>query len=262
MYGRKTPKTQEPYKSVYIGHNPHTIPLTNRKWADTIRIISVDPGVTHYAIRVEERNIRTVGPIKTLHFDKVGLKKADQELSKDLVCPVYSFITDYLDQYLELFKTCHMVIIEKQLSINYRAVRMSQHTLSYFMIHLKNTPNLPMFFEVIPKLKGRELGVPPNLNERGLKLWAVEKARELLVERNDTKGLEVLNRKDPVTGRKEKKDDLSDTVCQIEALFSYFGWPLTQPVVKLSLEKTKPPLKLIVQSTDKIKPIKLNIVNT
>lgn len=236
MYQRKTPKTQQPYKSVYVGHNPHTKPLTNRKWPDRIRVISIDPGITHYAIRVEERNIRTVGPITTLHFDKVGLKKDDQELSDDLVCPVYSFIENYLDKYLALFKTCHMVIIEKQLPVNYRAVRMSQHTLSYFMIHLKNIePNLAMFFEVKPQLKGRELGAPPNLNERGIKLWAVEKARELLMDRNDQKGLDILNRKDPITGRKEKKDDLSDTICQAEALFSFFGWPLTQTVVKLEL---------------------------
>lgn len=236
MYQRKTPKSELPYKSVYVGHNPHTILLNKRIWPDRIRIISVDPGITHYAIRVEERNIRTVGPITTLHFDKVGLKKDDQELSNDLVCPVYSFITTYLDQYLDLFKTCHMVIIEKQLPVNYRAVRMSQHTLSYFMVHLKNIePNLAMFFEVKPQLKGRELGAPPNLNERGIKLWAVEKARELLMDRSDHKGLEVLDRKDPITRRKEKKDDLSDTICQIEALFIYFGWPVTQPVIKLKL---------------------------
>ena len=263
MYQRKTPKSEQPYKSVYVGHNPHTIPLSERHWPDRIRIISIDPGTTHYAIRVEERNIRNTGPIITLHFDKVGLKKDEQELSADLVSPVYSFITNYLDQYLDLFKTCHMVIVEKQLSINYRAVRMSQHTISYFMIHLKNiSPSLPMIFEIIPKLKGRELGVPPNLNERGLKLWAVEKARELLFERGDQKGLEVLNRKDPVTRRKEKKDDLSDTVCQIEALFSHFNWPLTQPIIKLNVKnktKTKNNTKNI--SGDNIIPLKINNTN-
>lgn len=236
MYQRKTPKTQQPYKSVYVAHNPHTVPMDKRVWPDQIRIISIDPGVTHYAIRVEERSRSVVGPIKTLHFDKVGLKKDEQELSNDLVCPAYSFITTYLDKYLDLFKTCHMVIIEKQLPVNYRALRMSQHTLTYFMIHLKNIePNMALIMEVKPQLKGRELGVPPNLNERGLKLWAVTKAEELLEDRNDQVGLEILHRKDPNTGRKEKKDDLSDTVCQIEAMFSYFGWPLTQKVVKLAL---------------------------
>ena len=238
MYQRKTPKTQQPYKSVYVAHNPHTVPITKRKWPDVIRIISIDPGVTHYAIRVEERNIKQSGPIKTLLFDKVGLKKDDQKLSEDYVCPVYSYLTNYLDNHLELFKTCHMVIVEKQLPVNYRAVRCSQHTLSYFMIHLKNiTPNLAMFFEIIPKLKGRELGVPPNMNERGLKLWAIEKAKELLTDRGDKVGMAMMTRK--VNNRKEKKDDLADTVCQIEAFCSYFEWPLTKKVVTLSIDKSK-----------------------
>ncbi len=268
MFGATTPKTQKPYKSVYVAHDPHTVSIENREWPDRIRIISVDPGVTHYAIRVEERSRSTVGPIKTLHFDKVGLKKDDQELSTDLVCPVYSFISNYLDEHLELFKTCHMVIIEKQLPKNYRALRMSQHTLSYFMITLKNIePQLAIIMEIKPQLKGRELGVPPNLNERGLKLWATVKARELLEERNDLEGLRIMDRKDPITNRKEKKDDLSDTVCQIEAMFSYFGWPLTQEVVKLSLNGSSQNIVTFNLTTpspksdpDEPKIIKLNIL--
>ena len=268
MYQRKTPKSQQPYKSDYIGHNPHTISLSKQKWPDRIRIISIDPGVTHYAIRVEERNIKRNDVIKTLHFDKVGLKKDEQLLTDDNLCPVYSFIENYLDKYLDLFKTCHVVIIEKQLPVNYKAVRMSQHTLTYFMIHLKNiSPTLPLIFEIKPQLKGRELGVPPNLNERGLKLWAVEKARELLMDRSDYEGLEVLDRKDPLTKRKEKKDDLSDTVCQIEAFCSIFSWPLTEQTIELKIPSLKYPLQ-IVSSQEVPQPLtktknsmmKLNII--
>ena len=240
MYQRKTPKSQQPYKAVYVAHNPHTVSSNERKWPDRIRIISIDPGVTYYAIRVEERNLKTTDTITTLHFNKIGLKKNDQDLSDDLVSPLFTYVQTYLDKYLDLFRTCHMVIIEKQLPVNYRAVRMSQHTLTYFMVNLKNlVPNLPMFFEVKPQLKGKELGAPPNLNEKGIKQWAVQKATELLTDRNDQLGLEIMGRKDPVTKRKEKKDDLADTVCQIEALFSSFGWPTTQPIVKLRLNLPK-----------------------
>lgn len=229
---RKTPKSESAYKSVYVSHNPHTVSLEKRRWPERIRIISVDPGVTHYAIRVEERNIRADGAIITLLHDKVGLKKEEQELDEGFVSKIFTFITNFLDNHKELFLTCHMVIIEKQLPINYRAVRMSQHTLTYFMVLLKNIePNLAMFYEVAPQLKGKELGVPPNTNEKGLKQWAVVKALEILTDRGDTKGLEVLNRK--VNKKKEKKDDLSDTVLQIEALFSHFGWPLTKKVLTL-----------------------------
>lgn len=253
MYQTKTPKSQLPYKSVYVCHNPHTISLSNRKWTDRIRIISIDPGITHYAIRVEERNIKTPDVIKTILYDKIGLKKTEQELSSDLVSPLYTFVSTFLDQHRNLFKTCHIVLIEKQLPVNYRAVRMSQHSLTYFMFLLKNQePQLPMFFEIDPKLKGSELGAPPYLNAKGIKVWAIEKAKELLTERGDSYGLKILNRK--VNGRKEKKDDLADVVCQIEALFSLFGWPLTQKIVKLELGKSKqekPQIKLVIKGSDK-----------
>jgi hypothetical protein len=239
MYQKKIPKSQEAYKSVYICHNPHTVSLTERKWPDRIRIISVDPGITSFSVRVEERNIRRVDTIKTLLYDKVGLKKEEQELTNDNESKIYSFIQTFLDQHVELFRTCHMVIIEKQLPINYRCVRISQHTLTYFMILLKNIiPSLAMFFEVAPTLKGRELGAG-NLNEKGIKLWSVEKARELLITREDKFGLSVLDRK--INGKKEKKDDLSDTLVQIEALFSHMGWPLTQKIETVQL--IIPPVK-------------------
>ncbi|MBA3284292.1 MAG: hypothetical protein H0U27_04445, partial [Nitrosopumilus sp.] len=176
MFQKKTPKSEEAYKSIYVAHNPHTVPLTARKWPNRIRIISIDPGVTHFALRVEERNIRHNDVISTLFYDKVGLKKEEQELDGDNVSQIFTFIQEFLDRNKELFKTCHMVLVEKQLPINYRAVRMSQHVLTYFMVLLKNGENLATFYEIAPTLKGRQLGSPPNINERGLKLWATEKA--------------------------------------------------------------------------------------
>lgn len=246
MFQKKTPKSEEAYRSIYVAHNPHTVPLTNRKWPNRIRIVSVDPGVTHFAIRVEERNIKHNDVITTLFYDKVGLKKEEQELDNDNVSKIFTFIQDFLDKNKELFKTCHIILIEKQLPINYRATRMSQHVLTYFMVLLKNELTLPCFLEVSPTLKGKQLGSPPNINERGLKQWAIEKGTELLTMRNDKVGLQVLQRK--INGRKEKKDDLADTILQIEAIFSYFGWPITQKIVTLNIKPTiiKPPRLSII----------------
>ena len=78
------------------------------------------------------------------------------------------------------------MLIERQLPTNYRAVRISQHIISYFLFHFKNlTPSLPMIFEVDSKLKGKQLGFSKHLNERGLKLWSVDYAKSLLVKRQD-----------------------------------------------------------------------------
>ena len=68
MFQKRTPKSEQPYKSVYVCHNPHTIDLGERKWPERIRIISLDPGITHYAIRDEERSTKSDGFIKTFLF--------------------------------------------------------------------------------------------------------------------------------------------------------------------------------------------------
>jgi len=256
MYHQKKPaKSEQHFTNVLLAHNPHNIPLDKRKWPERIRIISVDPGCTHFSLNISERNIRRDEPIITLLLDKVGLTKEEQEPDKDNVTRIFTFIQDFLDKHRELFLTCHMVLIEKQLPINYRAVRMSQHVLTYFMILLKNKePELPMFLEVAPTLKGRELGAPSNLNERGLKQWAVVKATELLTIREDKKGLEILNRK--IKGKKEKKDDLADTIIMAESVCSQFGWPLTKTLSKpVILTNNKPvTLNIIKPLPEQTKP--------
>lgn len=249
MYHPKAKKSEQSFKNILLAHNPHNISLSCRKWPERIRIISVDPGCTYYALRVESRNIKRDENIETLLFEKVGLSKEEQEPDQDNATKIFTFIQDFLDNHKELFLTCHIVLIEKQLPINYRAVRMSQHTLTYFMVLLKNKePELPMFIEVAPTLKGRELGAG-NLNEKGIKQWSVTKAIELLTIREDKKGLEVMNRK--IKGRKEKKDDLADSLIMIESVCSVFGWPLTKPIKTVTLNikpvfsETKKP-KLII----------------
>lgn len=241
MFVRKTPKLQKPDKTPFTAYNPHSHPLTVRKWPEIIRIISIDPGIRNFALRVESRGVRNSNyPIRTIVFDKLHIKDKERYLNDENVDKLYKLLTDFLDQYLDIFKTCHLVLIERQLPHNYKATRVAQHTLTYFLIHLRDIiPNMAMVVEVDPKLKGRELGAPNTLNERGLKEWSVVKAREIMTQRRDTDGLEILEK------HKKKADDIADTLCQIEAFFSYNGWPLTQPIVSLKL-KPEPKLKLKV----------------
>ena len=58
-----------------------------------------------------------------------------------------------------------------------------------------------------------------------------EKAKELLAKRRDYNGLEILEK------HKKKADDLADTVCQIEAFFSFKKWPLTKEPIRLKIIK-------------------------
>jgi len=232
MYQRKTPKSQKSDKTAFTAYNPHSISLEKRNWNGGIRIISIDPGIRNFALRVESRGFTDSSyPIKTLVFDKLHIKEAERRLDEDNTDNLYVLLSNFLDQYLEIFKTCHLVLIERQMPFNYKATRVAQHTLSYFMIHLKNLKPLAMICEIDSKLKGKELGASNHLNERGIKAWAIEKAKELSTKRRDYDALEILNK------HKKKADDLSDTICQIEAFFSYKEWPLTKEVITLSSKK-------------------------
>lgn len=229
MFTKKIPKCQMADKNEFTHHDFHSINLNERKWGEVVNIISIDPGIRNLAIRVESRGMKNDYPIKKLVFDKLHIKDAERELEGN-IDKLYSLVTNFLDQYLPIFKTCHMVIIERQLPFNLKATRICQHIISYFMIHLKDiTPTLPMIFEIDPKLKGRELGASTHLNEKGIKQWSVEKCKDLLNKRQDFESLDYLY-------KQKKKDDLADTVCQIEALFSFQGWNLTKEIKNLKLK--------------------------
>lgn len=211
MFHPKTPKTQQPLKRPANIYFFHSKPLSLRQWSFPLRIISIDPAIKNLAIRVEERGQRNGNEIiQTLLFEKITLDSSDE------MSGLYLSLTHYLDQHLNLFMTCHLILIERQLPINYRSVRVSQHLISYFSLLLRDSPLLPALLEIDPRLKGRQLESPPYLTDRGLKKWAVEKAQEILQERGDQKALTIIH-------RERKKDDLSDTVVQIEAFLQYFS---------------------------------------
>ena len=201
-YGLKINKTELPDKTPYTEYYPHITDRSLRKWSDDYyQIVSIDPGQTNYAFRLEKRFAS--GRIICLGYEKIRVKgETDDET---LIATVYDNVTRFLDTYLDQYCNTHI----------------AQHTLSYFMIKCKDMPLLPMILEVDPKLKGKMLGSPKGINDKQLKTWAVQIARQLLEMREDTYSLGVMNK------NKRKQDDLADTVCMIEALFAYWGLPLT-----------------------------------
>ena len=118
----------------------------------------------------------------------------------------------------KLILECHYVIIERQLAENYRAVRISQHTITYFLVQLKNSTLNPIIIELDSKVKGGQLGGAMGLSSKQLKAWAVEKAISILTMRNDSFSLDILN-------KIKKKDDLADCVVQLDALCSMWKLP-------------------------------------
>lgn len=243
-YGLKINKSEKPDKTPYSIYYPHSLDVSNRKWTqDYIQVVSMDPATKNFALRIEKRYFD--GRILPVVFDKVSLKPVLVDTNESQVVTTYESLTDFLNKYYQYYLDCHFIIIERQLPQNYRATRIAQHTISYFSIMLHDKPLLPSIIELDPKIKGKVLGAPKNIGDKQLKTWAIMKARELLTMRQDEFSIGVLNY------FSKKQDDLSDTVCQAEALFILWGYratedltkpkPLPPPVLKLELPTLKLP---------------------
>lgn len=172
----------------------HTIQPPNIT-KNQIRLISIDPGIKNFSIRIETRKDSS---INTELFERVNLQGN-----------ILINLTRYLDQYLFRFRESDIIIIEKQLTKNSPLIRVSQHVLSYFVIKLLDIHSI--ILEIDPKAKTRLLNAP-KLDKRKIKTWSIITAIQILQERKDILSLSILE-------KEKKKDDLADTVCQSEALF-------------------------------------------
>ena len=243
-YGLKIIKSESPDKTPYTVYYPHTKPDTERVWTQPYyQFISIDPAKKNYAIRIERRYFN--GWITTVVFDKVSIECV--EITEGVsICKTYDVLTTFLDKYIEHYKDCHFILIERQLPQNYQASRIAQHTISYYSIKLRDKDLLPTIIEVDPKLKGKVLGAPKGITDKQLKSWAVEKATELLTIRNDKFALEVLD------FFRKKRDDLSDTVCMIEAICISWGF----------LTTIQPPQQNEITSSPKLQLLRMEKNNT
>jgi hypothetical protein len=155
-------------------------------------IFSIDPGRVNFACRLEER--RDDGTIEGLLF----IKARFEELLD---------INKFFDRHYELLSQTTICIVEKQMSINYTMIRISQHVETYF---LTKFPNVAVY-EISAKLKvGKEetISTAKQILEKGKDETSVQ-----LLEKLGNPQKQAGQRKP----KKEKLDDLCDTVCQIEA---------------------------------------------
>ena len=241
-FGLRISKTESPDKTPYTVYYPHTVQVSERKWNQPYyQVVSIDPARKNYAMRIERRYNN--GWITPIVFDKVSIEAIDI-LGGVTVHNTYQVLTSFLDKYREFYDDCHFIVVERQLPQNYRATRIAQHTISYFSLRLHDKPLLPSIVEIDPKLKGKVLGAPKGINDKQLKTWAIEVARRLLTLRRDDFSLQVLD------SFRNKQDDLSDTVCQVEALFICWGLP----------ETVAPPVTGPDSNTlDSVKPVTLQL---
>ena len=216
-FAPKPNKGEEPESETnsYVIYYPHSKPTSARPPPrDYDQVVSVDPAKKNYALRVDRRY--RSGIMETLVFCRFAITERAVDGST-----VYDFsyrnLTNVLNSYREYYFESDFVVVERQLPINYQATRVMQHTLSYFQIVLLDAPRLPAIIEINPRVKGDVLGYRGSKNSKAdLKLWAIQKALDIATQRRDAVAYSVI-----MTAK--KKDDLADTICQVEALFKLWG---------------------------------------
>ena len=129
--------------------------------------------------------------------------------SKALDASLFLRLTDLLDRHKSYFDQCSTIIIEQQMSfgarINTMAIKIAQHTYSYFLFRYRDTKKI---IEFPSYNKTQILGAPGGLEKPKRKKWAIEKADEIWTLRGD------LNTS-MFVGSKKKKDDMSDCLLHV-----------------------------------------------
>lgn len=132
--------------------------------------------------------------------------------------------TDVLQKYEYVWDTCDVFVIEQQMSfgavINLMAIKLAQHCYSFFQIRYGRTKEI---IEFPAYHKTQVLGAPKHIHTtktgkvsyKGMskpqrKKWAVEKALELLSNREELESLTGIE-------TASKRDDLADTFLQLQA---------------------------------------------
>lgn len=177
--------------------------LTTLVGKEEIFIVGLDPAMCNFAVGIESRPWGGQGACISLFKFKVRSKVEDN---------VQQFCSDFinvLDEYAEWWEHINLIILERQMTENPDASRISQHALTYFLLKCPEA----IIVEINPKLKGKILKAPKGLNYGALKKWSVEKGKEILQTRGDTFGLKQL------TGK--KLDDKCDVICEVEAFMQY-----------------------------------------
>jgi hypothetical protein len=203
MYQQKVSKKEMPDKNDFTIHSktaeasPFSFLLTITD--PCYRIVSIDPATDNFGFRIEERYPNR---ITTIAFDKVKFDRSIVESGSSIL---YNQIYEFLDRYKQYYPSCHIFLIERQMAINYRATRIGQAVISYFIMQSRSNTGHSIVVEIDPKIKGKMLG---------------DCCINLFTIRQDCDGYKILM-------SHKKRDDLADTVIQIEAFFKRIGLRLT-----------------------------------
>lgn len=165
---------------------------------------------------------------------KIEESDSDDTKSKSLSLSIRRELFKHCESFKKEFAKCDIAVIEQQFfssapfnrfrrggGANINAIKLAECLTSWLMINL---PNIEIFHFPSP-FKTQMLGAPDKMKKPDRKKWAVQKAMEICNIRGDKITLQKLQppekRKRGV--RRQKMDDISDTIIQCQAYkFKYW----------------------------------------
>jgi hypothetical protein len=225
--------------------------MCNSIQSDKSWLASFDIGYRNFAFYIEELDIKLLIDIKNIskneRYNEDGTTTIKMQKILNGVCingktilhqncdlikeyedsnPLYNMII-LLDTYSNYWDKCSHFIIEQQMKTNVKATRLGYHCQSYFMFRygrFKEIIEFPSYHKTqvlgCKKIKGKQCKNGKfrwkSIDKPSRKKWGIIKASEILSERQE---LETINN----IKNKSKKDDLADTLIQLQAFkYLYF----------------------------------------
>ena len=205
-----------------------------------MKICAIDIGSKNLAFGIEEINVEKIKEIKNIpkilryNYNKSATENFEKNILENIYSSsksvlynnsnvqtdekrtvkntkrqvisiqLFKNISKHFDQFLDLFSTVDIFLIEKQMSFgkktNNIAVRISQHCISYLLNHFedKEIIEYPAYY------KTQILGC----SEKNIKKWSFQKAKSVWEFRKDEEKVNEIT-------KMKKKDDISDCLLHI-----------------------------------------------
>lgn len=148
----------------------------------------------------------------TKHEEEENKEENKSNNKKSYINPQWFLnLTNILDSFLPYWQNCTAFVIEQQMSFgkkhNTLALKLGQHCMSYFLFHFAN---FKLTLEFPAYHKTRIHGASRKLTKYQRKQWAVDKALNMLISKDDNEILKIFT-------NLKKKDDAADALIMLNA---------------------------------------------
>lgn len=235
MYYKMPPKKQkavyhkstngDKYMSTVI-HHPYRLPPSERRWdGDSLIVVSFDSGTINFCMGVFYKETRKQ-PVRIVD-ELIDISEPDggtptDAIVSNIVDQRYGVLHRAIQKHSSYIYHANYIIIEKQLSDNYAAVRVSQHIITQVIgiVTMGDNKKMPMIVEIDPRVKSRVL-MAPAVTGKKIKKWSCLYMIYMCYHSRNVALLEKLL-------MEKKRDDLSDIEVQIEAFMTMNGQRWTE----------------------------------